>query len=73
MFMTRRATEWSQARTVSDLGARWLLSRRETANSQRGLHRQAINALADAIQITLVDPRWGPSDRLWAAMHEAVR
>jgi hypothetical protein len=41
------------------------LSRRELASMYDGCSRDAVRAVQAAWQVTLVDPQWGPGDRLW--------
>ena len=38
----------------------------------RGVSRQAMAEIADAWQVTVIDPEFGPGDRLWAALDEAI-
>ena len=38
----------------------------------RGVSRPALAEICDAWQVTLVDPEWGSSDRLWTALDEAI-
>lgn len=51
-------------------GAR--LSRRQLRHLWRGVSRPALDEIAAAWQVTLVDPHYGPDDRLWAALDEAI-
>lgn len=57
--------------SVTDFGAH--LSRRLVRFQYRGCRRSAVRSLLDAPQVTLIDPAWGPSERLWHALaHVAV-
>ncbi|WP_143659385.1 hypothetical protein [Streptomyces sp. MP131-18] len=39
----------------------------------RGVHPAAIDEIQRATHLALIDPAWGPSDRLWGAIDKAVR
>jgi hypothetical protein len=47
-------TGFGQALSIKDLDLMW-----------RGCHRQAVNAVAESTQLTLIDPEFGLSVRLW--------
>lgn len=49
------------------------LSRRELAFMYDGCGRGVVRAVQAAWQVTLVDPRWGPSRRLWDLLDEWAR
>lgn len=51
-------------------GAR--LTRRQLRHIWRGVSRQALDDITDAMQVTLVDPEYGRNDRLWTALDEAI-
>ncbi|MFD9223786.1 DUF6919 domain-containing protein [Streptomyces sp. NPDC060064] len=36
------------------------------------INRQAVDAVAGAAQLTIIDPRWGSDDRLWRALDNAI-
>lgn len=48
------------------------LTRRVLRHIWQGVSRPAFNEIADAMQVTLVDPEWGSGDRLWSALDEAI-
>lgn len=48
------------------------LSRRQLRHMWRGVSRPALDEIAAAWQVTLVDPEYGRNDRLWAALDEAL-
>lgn len=48
------------------------LSRRVLRRTWRGVRRTVLAEIYTATQVTLVDPEWGSSDRLWMALDEAI-
>lgn len=55
---------------TTDFGS--ALSRRELVGIWRGCHRDAVAAVADAMQVTIIDPADEPSDRLWTVLQRAL-
>lgn len=48
------------------------LTRRMLRDIWWGVSRRALDDIADAMQVTLVDPEYGRNDRLWTALDEAI-
>ena len=61
-------------RRVTGFGVQ--LPRRHIRDSWLGYgicHRDAVNALCEAWQVTVIDPEWGRADLLWHVLEQAVR
>ena len=57
-------------RPYTEFGA--YLSPRILRQVWQGVSRQAMAEIADAWQVTVIDPEFGPGDRLWTALDEAI-
>ncbi|MCX5253598.1 hypothetical protein OOK27_05345 [Streptomyces canus] len=54
----------------TSFGAR--LTHRDLRHIWRGVSGTALDAIAEALQVTLIDPEYGRNDRLWTALDEAL-
>lgn len=62
-------TEWD-GRPHTSCGGR--LSGRDLRTIWGGISREAFRAVEQAHEVAIIDPQWGPSDRLWRMLRQAV-